>query len=59
MFVGDGASSSDAGEIWHMLDTRYNIPVTMVTAQRFGNVNLNKYNVLIIAGSPSVSAPGY
>lgn len=55
MFVGDGASSSDAGEIWHMLDTRFNMPVTMVTAQRFGNINLDKYNVLIVAGSPSVN----
>lgn len=55
MFVGEGSNSSDAGEIWHMLDTRFNIPVTMVTAQRFGNINLDNYNVLIVAGSPSVN----
>lgn len=56
MFTGDGASSSDAGEIWHMLDTRFNIPVTMVTAQRFNNISLSKYNVLVVAGSPSISS---
>lgn len=55
MFAGDGASSSDAGEIWHMLDTRFDMPVTMVTAQRFGNINLDKYTVLIVAGSPSLN----
>ena len=33
MIVGDGANSSDAGEIWHMLDTRFNIPVTMITSR--------------------------
>jgi len=56
MFTGSGASSGDAGEIWHMFDTRFNIPVTMATAARFGNINLDRYNVLIIAGSPNVSA---
>jgi hypothetical protein len=52
MFTGDGASSSDAGEIWHMFDTRFNMPVTMVTAQRFTGINLDNYNVLVVAGSP-------
>jgi hypothetical protein len=55
MIVGDGISSSIAGEIWHMLDSRFIIPVTMITAQRFGITNLNRYNVIIIAGSPEIS----
>jgi hypothetical protein len=57
MFVGDGAVSSDAGEIWHMFDTRYKMPVTMVTDRQFNDLDLDKYNVLIITGSPSIS-PG-
>jgi len=56
MISGDGISSSDAGEIWHMFDIRFNIPVTMITAQRFGNVNLSRYNVLIVAGSPDLGS---
>lgn len=56
MFAGDGASSSDAGEIWHMLDTRFKIPVTMVTAQQFANINLASYNVLIVTGSPLINS---
>ncbi|HUX95394.1 MAG TPA: M14 family metallopeptidase [Bacteroidales bacterium] len=55
MFAGDGANSADAGEIWHMLDTRFKMPVTMVTPSRLNNVNLQKYNVIIVTGSPSVS----
>jgi len=55
MFTGDGANSADAGEIWHMFDTRFNIPVTMVTADNFGNIDLNRYNVLVVTGSPEVS----
>ncbi len=58
MIVGDGTNSSDAGEIWHMFDTRFMMPVTMITAARFGSVDLDRYNVLIITGSPDVSPAG-
>ncbi len=58
MIVGDGINSTDAGEIWHMLDTRFKMPVTMITASRFNNADLGRYNVLVIAGSPDLSASG-
>jgi len=58
MITGDGANSTDVGEIWHLFDTRFRIPVTMVTAERFGSVDLDRYNVLIIAGSPNINAAG-
>jgi hypothetical protein len=58
MLTGEGTNSSDAGEIWHLLDARFNIPITMITASRFGTADLNRYNVLIIPGSPEISASG-
>jgi hypothetical protein len=58
LIVGDGTSSSMAGEIWHMLDVRFNMTVTMITAQRFGITNLNRYNVIIITGSPDIGPNG-
>jgi len=58
MLAGDGSNSGDAGEIWHMLDTRFSIPVTMITASRFGSADLSKYNVVIITGSPDISSAG-
>jgi hypothetical protein len=58
MLAGEGANSSDAGEIWHLLDTRFNIPVTMITASRFSGADLGRYNVLIITGSPDISNSG-
>jgi len=58
MIVGDGINSTDAGEIWHLLDTRFNIPVTMVPVARFSSTNLDRYNVLIVAGSPDLSSAG-
>lgn len=58
MVTGEGANSADAGEIWHLLDTRFTVPVTMITAQRFSTADLTKYNVLIINGSPDISPAG-
>lgn len=55
MFVGDGISSGDAGEIWHMFDQKFNIPVTLVNISRAGSVNFDRYNVMIIAGLPDTS----
>jgi hypothetical protein len=55
MIAGDGINSGDAGEIWHMFDTRFRIPLTMMRGERMGSVDPGRYNVLIIAGSPDLS----
>ena len=48
LLVGDGVSVSDAGEIWHLLDYRYEIPVTKLDTRNFSRVDLSKYTHLII-----------
>ncbi len=48
MFGGTGTSPNDVGEIWHMLDVRFNIPVSIVDVERFGNINPSRYNVIIM-----------
>lgn len=48
LLTGEGVTVSDAGEIWHLLDTRYDMPVTLVDVERFNGANLSKYNVLVI-----------
>jgi hypothetical protein len=58
MVAGDGTNSTDAGEIWHLMDTRFRIPVTMISSSRFNMVDLKRYNVLIITGSPDINAAG-
>ncbi|MDR3126912.1 MAG: hypothetical protein LBU08_00300 [Tannerellaceae bacterium] len=40
-----------AGEVWHLFDQRFHIPVSLINA----TANLNKYNVLIIPGSANLS----
>jgi hypothetical protein len=58
MITGEGTNSTDIGEIWHMFDIRFNIPVTMATATRVNSMDLDRYNVLIVTGSPDISAAG-
>ena len=49
LLVGPGVSSYDAGEIWHLLDQRYDIPLTKVETARIGNLDLDKYNTIVLA----------
>ena len=58
MIGGEGTSSSDAGEIWHLLDRQMEIPVTIITPSRISILNLSRYNVIIIAGSPETGISG-
>jgi hypothetical protein len=51
MMVGTGVNATDAGEIWHLLDQRFNMPLTLLEVPVFNRVDLNKYNTLIMVGS--------
>lgn len=57
MLTGEGVSPEAAGEIWHLLDTRYGLPVTHLSTERFGEANLQKYNVLILPDGAYNKAP--
>ncbi len=48
MLTGNGIRSTSAGEIWHLLDYRFRMPITMVDQTRFGRINLYDYNTLIL-----------
>jgi len=54
LLVGNGISSNDAGEIWHLFDTRYDITVTKLDTDNLNRTDLSRYNT-IIAVSGSVS----
>ena len=60
LLIGDGVNSSEAGEIWHLLDQRFEIPVTLLTAERMNSYDLRKYNtILMVSGSySSISEKG-
>ncbi|WP_430898980.1 MULTISPECIES: M14 metallopeptidase family protein [unclassified Paraflavitalea] len=48
MLVGNSVSATDAGEIWHLLDQRMNIPSTHLDVSSFNRVELGRYNTLIM-----------
>ncbi len=52
MLVGEGVNSYEAGEVWHLLDTRIHMPITKIRMTNFSRVNLDKYNSLVmVSGS--------
>lgn len=60
LLVGDGIRSYDAGEIWHLMDTRYEIPITKIDMAYLGSADLSKYTDIIIPsawGSSTFSEP--
>ncbi len=48
MLIGDGVRSYEAGEVWHLLDTRVHMPITKVPMRNFGRINWDKYNTLVM-----------
>ncbi len=48
LLVGDGVSSYDAGEVWHLLDQRYGVVTTMVEVDQLGRVDLSRYHTLVM-----------
>lgn len=55
ILIGDGISAYDAGEIWHLLDTRYDIAISKIQLSTILKSNLSKYTTLIIPSSEIIS----
>lgn len=50
VLVGEGVSSYDAGEVWHQLDKRMNMPVHLYDKRRLSALNLDDYTHLVLVG---------
>ncbi len=48
LLVGDGVRSYDAGEIWHLMDTQYHMPVTKIDVKSIARIDLNKYTHIVL-----------
>ncbi|MFN5170850.1 MAG: M14 family metallopeptidase [Cyclobacteriaceae bacterium] len=48
ILVEGGVSATDAGELWHLLDVRYQIPVTLMPVSVFNTTSLAKYNTVLM-----------
>jgi len=48
MLIGGNTSSYEAGEVWHLLDSKIGMPITKVMTNNIERVNWNKYNTLVL-----------
>ena len=48
IFSGDGTSSYGVGEVWHLLNFRMGIPVSLLNAKQLSARKLSKYNTIIV-----------
>ena len=48
LIVGNGIRSYDAGEIWHLFDTRYGIPITKIDVKNLNRTKLTEYSHIIL-----------
>ncbi|MEL6592902.1 MAG: zinc carboxypeptidase, partial [Bacteroidota bacterium] len=48
LLAGDNVSSYEAGEVWHLLDQRYHIDLSIVETDDFSQIDLSDYQVIIM-----------
>ncbi|MBX2901848.1 MAG: zinc carboxypeptidase [Cyclobacteriaceae bacterium] len=48
ILVEGGISPTDAGELWHLLDTRYNLPVTLLPISILNTGSIARYNTILV-----------
>ncbi|MEM8526266.1 MAG: M14 family metallopeptidase [Bacteroidota bacterium] len=57
MLVGDGVNPYDAGEVWHLLDQRYDMAISMAETRDLGSIDLARYNVIVMVDGYYNSIP--
>ncbi|WMS89197.1 M14 family metallopeptidase [Pleionea litopenaei] len=56
LIVGDGVSSYEAGEVWHLLDQRLEIPLVKITQQQLQKIPLHAYtHIIMVSGRYSLT----
>ncbi|MBP2832278.1 zinc carboxypeptidase [Aquimarina sp. U1-2] len=48
LFTGNGITPYDAGEVWHLMDQRYDIPITKLNTENFNSFDLSRYTHIIL-----------
>lgn len=51
LLVGEGINSYDAGEIWHLFDTRYNLMLTKLDVNNLSRMDISSYTDIIVPDS--------
>jgi len=48
LLVDGGVASNEAGEVWHLLDQRFEMPVTLLPLDMVSRADLSRYNVIVM-----------
>ncbi len=48
LIIGTGVSQYEAGEVWHLLDERFGMPVSLIDRDRLSRVGLDRYTHIIM-----------
>lgn len=60
LVMGDNVSLYDAGEIWHLLDYRMNMPLTIRDREALDSINWSRYTHIVMpTGNYDGYMPGY
>ena len=51
MVIGDGITPYDAGEIWHLMDQRFDMALTKIDTRDFSRTDLSRYTDIILPSS--------
>lgn len=51
ILTGRDAQYGSVGELWHLLDQRVKMPVTLIDSESIGAIDLYKYNIIILNGT--------
>ena len=59
LILADGdINSYEVGEVWHLMDQRYGMPLSLVSQAKFNQSNLDKYNTLIMVNGKYAQISG-
>ncbi len=48
LLVGKSVTSYDAGEVWHLFDQHYDMPISMLDVTDLASMDLTKYNTIVM-----------
>ncbi len=58
MIIGQGVNGYEAGEVWHLLDQRVDMPITKVDVHQLGRINFTEYTtVVMVHGTYALDKP--
>ncbi|MEC9094593.1 MAG: M14 family metallopeptidase [Planctomycetota bacterium] len=55
MLIGNGVNRYEAGEVWHLFDTRIKMPLTLIDTSNISSTRLDKYNTLVLVSGSYTS----